>query len=124
MYRVIKNQETIAIVESLRFIKLQDNGYYGEATEETAQGIVVNGTAYSLYVENPLEGLEQVVYQEVDSAEYIFKQQCTIDEMNTENEALMLVATELYEQNLVQEAENKALMLAVTELYENLMGGN
>lgn len=79
MYKVVKGNEVIGIVEKPRYIKKVD-GVYVQAEESEAQGVAVNSTPYNL-PDGGMEGLETVIVSEVDGGEYILDQQSAIDAM-------------------------------------------
>lgn len=58
MYQYIdKNGKTVAFTDEVRFIRQNTNsGAFVEATADTAQGVVVSGTPYSLEGRMPLPG--------------------------------------------------------------------
>ena len=67
MYEIIKDGMTIASLDRLRYIKKASNGCFVFASEDTAQGIVVNGTPYNLMGREPMEELETVFVIESDN---------------------------------------------------------
>lgn len=64
MYQIIKNRILVDLAESIVYNRMQPNGYYGLATEPTAQGIVANGVVYHL------EGRPRDGYEDCDSVTY------------------------------------------------------
>jgi hypothetical protein len=99
VYQIIKDGETMALVDEPVFIRLQENGCYGRTTEEEAQGISVQSTPYNLEGREPLEeGLETVMAVPVDGGVYFSQQQqqfqATLEQMDQ-------IAVELYE--MIQE---------------------
>lgn len=97
MYRVFKDGEQLALLESPRFIKLQPNGYFGTCEEAEAQGVVIDNIAYS--IDNRLEGRQSVSYQKVNVGDLIASleaMQAQIDELTVDHEyrlALLEVAS-------------------------------
>ena len=82
MYLIKENDNTIALVDSLRFIRQSESGCFVEATEGTAQGIVLNGNPFNLLGRKVMdEELPIVWYSKVDGGEYILYQQAEIDEI-------------------------------------------
>ena len=74
MYRIIKKSDnsSIALVENLVYIKLQNNGRFIVTDEESAQGIVVNGRPYQLINKKKLnDTLEEIIIVNTNSGELI-----------------------------------------------------
>lgn len=61
MYKITKQGEVIACLDSLTYIKKAANGCYVLSDQEDAQGIVVHGTPYTLLGRTPMDGLEEVM---------------------------------------------------------------
>lgn len=65
MYAVYKDGSLMGYLEKPVYIRKQSNGYYGLATEETAEGVSINGQPYNLFDRGHMDGLETVqLYQE------------------------------------------------------------
>lgn len=73
MYQIIKDNRPIALTERPVWVRLQENGAWGLATEQTAQGIYCEGVHYHVYgkPEIPLEGIESVAVVEVDGGKML-----------------------------------------------------
>lgn len=93
IYEIKKNDETIAIVDNIKYIKMQDNGSYGLCSEEEAQGISVNGIAYQLYGRT-LEGCEEVNILPVETGEVLFDNRKEIESNSAAIDLLIVNALE------------------------------
>lgn len=71
MYKIINDNETMALTETPNYVRLQDNGCFGLCGEPEAQGIVYNGTVYHLLGRPELEGKETVMLLYTDAGEEI-----------------------------------------------------
>ena len=84
MYKIFKNDETIAYVETPTYIKLHENGSYVLSDLDNAEGIAVNGTPYHLLGKPDMKGTEETaMITEVDSGNIIKNQQTELDVMIT-----------------------------------------
>ena len=82
MFQINENNTIIAFVDSLNFIRKSDAGCFIIAEENTAQGIVLNGSPCNLLGREVMdESLPTVWYSKINSGEYIMNQQTAIDEM-------------------------------------------
>ena len=50
MYKIIKEDKVLGIVSNLTWVCMQENGCYGLTVEDNAQGIALNGMAFTLPV--------------------------------------------------------------------------
>lgn len=74
MLKICKDGNVIALCEAPRWIRMQENGYFGACSEVEAEGIVINDMIYNI-PGHDIGAAETVSYVEVDSGEYIFSQQ-------------------------------------------------
>lgn len=80
MYRIMKDNVAIAIVEQPVFIRKHTNGAFVQAELANAQGIAVKGVPYNLLGADSLDDSLAVVWlAEINGGEYILEQQTTID---------------------------------------------
>ena len=77
MYQIMENGKPIAYAEEIIYIKMQDNGSYGQATFDEATGIAANGTPYHLEGRptTGVEGLPTVTFEIIDAAQMFAKQE-------------------------------------------------
>ncbi len=70
MYKILSTDGTqIAVTEEIRYIRKHSNGAYVQTDADTAEGVAVNGTAYSIIGQEPLDGAEEtVIIREFDGA--------------------------------------------------------
>lgn len=73
MYAVYKDGVLIGYVQEPVYIRMQSNGFYGLATEETADGVSINGQPYHLFGRKHLDGLETVQLYKEDAGPQLFK---------------------------------------------------
>lgn len=72
MYRIIKSDgTTLAVTETIRYIKVSDNGCYIQATKNDAVGIAHNGTPYNVRGHADIANAEIVSVQEFDGGKAI-----------------------------------------------------
>lgn len=86
MYKIIKDGETIAITEKLRYIKQNGAGVFIGCNDKDAQGIAVKNTPYNLAGRGAMRGCETVVVLEVDGGDCIQAG----EEMQTDTDALII----------------------------------
>ncbi len=71
MFKIIKNDQTLAIIATPKWIKLQDNGCFTLCSEEEAAGVVVDGEVYHLFGRPELPGKQDVSVIGVDAGNLI-----------------------------------------------------
>ena len=102
MFQILKtNGEELGFVDTVRYIKIAENGCYLESKSDEAIGIAFKGEPYKL---------DEVILKEVDGGKII-------EEKQTANE---LAIAELAE---IQTADQTANELALAELAETMIGG-
>ena len=85
MYKIIKNGETIAVCETPLYIKVDpETGCYIEATIKEAEGIAINGIAYSL-PNHDLDNQPKVDIQEINGGTLLLEDEKKI---NSNSEAI------------------------------------
>ena len=94
MFKVIKNDNTIELIDKIKYVCKQKNGVIIQCEKENAQGIISkdNSQIYS-FKDTPLSNNYEVVnIEELNDLDYIIQQQTDIE-------------------------------LAIAELYETIQGG-
>ena len=94
MFKVIKNDNTIELIDKIKYVYKQKNGAIIQCDKEKAQGIISkdNSQIYS-FKDTPLsDDYEVVSIEEINDIDYIIQQQTDIE-------------------------------LAIAELYETIQGG-
>lgn len=66
MYKILKNGKTLAITDTLNYIKQAESGVFVGCSANDAQGIAVKNTVYNLVGRSPIAGCESVVVFKVD----------------------------------------------------------
>lgn len=79
MYRILKNDEVLATVSNLTYVKKQENGSYALSDESAAQGIVLDGTVYHVAGKPEIEGVETVTVSEISEIAYQREQAAALD---------------------------------------------
>jgi hypothetical protein len=109
MFKIIKGDQTLAIVAKPKWVRLQSNGSFALCSENEAGGVVVGGEVYRILGRAELPDKEDVSVIEIDAGNII-------DDIT----ALQLAAAELAE---AQAADQTANELALAELAEIVLGG-
>lgn len=79
MYRIIKTDGTeLGVTDSIRYIKINTNSTYINATKDDAVGIAYKSKAYNLIGHEEITDADTVVISETD-ASFIFEQYVTYD---------------------------------------------
>ena len=96
MYKIIKDGETLGYTETLRFIRVTKCNCYGDCPAEEAEGVAIDGKAYSLLGTGGLPGVEETVgVVKVDGGVIIREQQNTINGLNAQLEATQTALDEM-----------------------------
>lgn len=75
MFRIFKDGEALATVNTPSWVKKQENGCFSLCDMETAQGVVVDGTVYHVAGKPEIDGAETVVLGEISETAYQMEQQ-------------------------------------------------
>lgn len=70
MYKIMLNETVLATVTTPVWVKKQDNGSFALTGEDTAQGLVVDGTVYHVSGKPAIDGAETVILGEISEAAY------------------------------------------------------
>ena len=101
MYHVKKQDNTESFVNQVHYIKVSPtSGCYIAATEEEAQGAVINGVPYSINKSNPIEGIEAIT---------LTKQEDWTEEMTASYDEMVLNQAKTYKLLELSEACNTAI---------------
>lgn len=101
MYHVKKQDGKEEFVNQVHYIKVSPtSGCYIEATEDEAQGAVINGTPYSINTANPIEGIEAIT---------LTKQEDWTEEMMASYNEMILNQAKTYKLLELSEACNAAI---------------
>lgn len=124
MYEITSGGELVALVAKPRYVKLNADGIYVEATAEDAIGISVAGTLYNLPGSTAIEGAPEAMIREGDASEYIFTNRTRILQ-NEESTTAAIVGVEDAVCELDESTEQRmsAIEDAVCELDEIINGG-
>jgi hypothetical protein len=95
MYKIIKNDRTIAFVDNPVFIRQLANGNYSPTDKLTATGIVVNDTIYA-FNGNILDNKEDVSIIEINNGEKFYELE------NTQNETDAIIVDQEYRITLLE----------------------
>ena len=80
MYKIIKDGDPYAYVETPRYIKQNSRGIFVSATEADAQGIALDGTPYNLFNREAMDGVEDtVMISALDAGIVVYSQQENIN---------------------------------------------
>lgn len=120
MYKVIKDNESIALVEKPRYIRLSKEGAFIQCEKDEAQGIALNSTFYRFFNVD-LPGYEVIDLAEVEGGEYLVKHGEQIKELNTSMDTTMVGLAESYEGSLKNTDDINSALLALAELYEDIL---
>ena len=83
MYKIVVNNEQVAIVEKLRYIKVNPkSGCFIQAkNRKDAQGIAVNGTPYNIDGHAEINGQPTAYIFEDDAGIFVFNNQKNVEEL-------------------------------------------
>ncbi len=81
MFKIIKGDQTLAIVANPKWVRLQSNGSFALCPESEAGGVVVGGVVYHILGRAELPDKEDVSVIEIDAGNII-------DELLAENKLL------------------------------------
>ena len=80
MYRIIKIDGTeLGVTDSVKYIKISENGCFTNATAEDAVGVAFNSVAYNLVGHNEIEEADTVVVSKIDGGYEIKSHQTAIE---------------------------------------------
>lgn len=94
MYEIISAGELVALCETPRYIKVnEESGLYVEASAEDAVGISVDGTLYNLNGGSAIPDAPDAIVREGSATDYIFRNRAKIEE-NAGNTAAAIITVE------------------------------
>lgn len=79
MYRIYKEDEVLATVSNLTWVKKQENGSFALSDESAAHGIVLEGTVYHVAGKPEIEDVETVTVGEISEIAYQKEQAAALD---------------------------------------------
>lgn len=74
MYEIVKEDVILVTLTNPVWVVIQDNGCLGLASEQNAQGIVIDGTVYHIQGRKKLPGCESVILHEISELTHHRKQ--------------------------------------------------
>jgi hypothetical protein len=89
MFRITKNDEILATVGSVTWVKKQDNGSYALCDESSAHGVVIDGTVYHVAGKPEIEGVEEVTVGEISEFAYYQEQAAALAEKQLQTETAL-----------------------------------
>lgn len=86
MYRISKNDEVLATVSNITYVKMQDNGSFALCDGTEAHGIVLDGTVYHVAGLPEIDGVETVTIGEISELAYQTEQAAALAEKQLQTE--------------------------------------
>lgn len=117
MYAILSKGELLALCERPRYVKRNQGGVFVEAPEDKAEGIAVGGEVYNLPGGSAIPDAPEVLVQEAEASEYVFRNRVRIIE-NEETTGAAIIAMEeaLCEMDNASEERLAAVEEAMCEL--------
>lgn len=125
MFAILSEGALLALCERPRYVKVnEETGAYVEAPAEEAEGVAVDGQVYNLQGGTAIPDAPEVVIQEADAPEYVFRNRARIL-LNEETTGAVIVAMEeaLCELDAASEEKMAAVEEALCELDSVINGG-
>lgn len=93
MYKIVKDNEPMATVSALSYVRLQPNGCFALCKEETASGIVIDGTVYHIDGKAEIPDVETVVITEISEVAYQQEQKAAQEAAQLETQVALAELT-------------------------------
>ena len=95
MYKITKDNEVLATVNTPTWVRVQANGCYGLCNADSAQGVVVDGTVYHVSGKPDMGGVETVILIEISETAYQLEQLAAKAEQASMNDDVTAALVEL-----------------------------
>lgn len=105
MFKIMKETTVIAVVGKPTYVRMQENGSFGLTSEDSANGVAVNGAVYHLIGRPEITGAESVVVVEEDDGQYAGNLTAlVVDPTDLKNAEQFRKAVQLFAGSLDEEA--------------------
>lgn len=122
MYSIINRStgELIALTDSPRYVKENDNEVFVRCSRDDADALVINGSIYNLLGKSNIKGADEVVITYKETGEYVFNNKRNIEQNKVAVEEIENATCELdaTSSKKLSEIEN-----ALCEIDDKLNGG-
>lgn len=94
MYAIMSGGALLALCDSPRYVKKNENGVYVQAEEPEAEGISVNGTLYNIGGGSAIPDAPEAIAMEAESGELIFQNAARIQTVGEASNIAFVVMAE------------------------------